>query len=39
MRFHYPGTSQLSGKVKLLLLGFPMTYLPEQGFCPSTAHA
>jgi len=24
---------QLSGKVKLILLGFPMTYFPEQGFC------
>ena len=33
MRFHHPGTSQLSGKVKLILLGFPTTYFPEQGFC------
>jgi len=33
MRFHHPGTSQLSGKVKLILLGFPMTYFPEPGFC------
>jgi len=32
MRFHHPGTSQLSGKVKLILLGFPTTYFPEQGF-------
>jgi len=33
MRFHHPGTSQLSGKLKLILLGLPMTYYPEQGFC------
>jgi len=33
MRFHHPGTSQLFGKVKLILLGFPTTYFPEQGFC------
>jgi len=33
MRFHHPETSQLSGKVKLILLGFPTTYFPEQGFC------
>jgi len=33
MRFHHPGTSQLSGKVKLILLGFTTTYFPEQGFC------
>jgi len=57
MRFYHPGTSQLSGKVKLILLGFPTTpisrnvstfrktegntvlldfpttYFPEQGFC------
>jgi len=33
MRFHHPGTSQLSGKVKLILLGFPTTYFPEQGLC------
>jgi len=32
MRFHHPGTSQLSGKVKLILLGFTTTYFPEQGF-------
>jgi len=32
MRFHHQGTSQLSGKVKLILLGFPMTHFPEQGF-------
>jgi len=32
MRLHHPGTSQLSGKVKLILLGFPTTYFPEQGF-------
>jgi len=33
MRFHHPGMSQLLGKVKLISLGFPMTYFPEQGFC------
>jgi len=33
MRFHHPGTSQLSGKVKLILLGLSMAYFPEQGFC------
>jgi len=32
MRFHHPGTSQLSGKVKLILLRFPTTYFPELGF-------
>jgi len=31
MRFHCPGTSQLS-EVKLILLGFSTTYFPEQGF-------
>jgi len=33
MRFHHPGTSHLSGKVNLILLGFATTYFPEQGFC------
>jgi len=33
MRFHHPGMPQLPGKAKLILLGFPMTYFPEQGFC------
>jgi len=33
MRFNHPRTSQLSGKVRLILLSFPTTYFPEQGFC------
>jgi len=33
MRFHHPGTSQLSGKVKLILLGLPTTCFPQRGFC------
>jgi len=33
MRYHHPGTSQLSGEVKLILLAFPTTYFPDQGYC------